>query len=310
MTVSDIEATTKLYQDASQVERVKSKRIENDTTYQTLAQREQVSLTTQLIRSVNAQLLLMQFDSPSSEAQKSRSVDANAVGIAHLAFQAVDKTQTYEKFLSGGAEHIGSLEMMTNPRTHVSYAYVHDKDDLIIEVEHVDIEALELPQPPKNEIRIRHISLATANMERLIDFYSALLETENPRQSGYLFPNSGEFIDNVSGLPDSEVEFAWFQVRNLELEIIQYHNPEPENKLNTRPIDATGFNMIVFDVKDVARAKQLFLEAGGTLVMDAGHLAGEPVFFGRDPDGNLLGFQALSEASPYSAKNFKDNGLG
>jgi catechol 2,3-dioxygenase-like lactoylglutathione lyase family enzyme len=310
MTVTDIEQSTVLYQNATSVQVVHEDRLIKDPLLEKLTGRESASLTTRLMRGVNAQVMFMQFDNPSAAALNAPTINANGPGIAHFAFQAVDNTQTYQKFLSGGAKHIGSHKMMTNPRTHVSYAYVRDNDDTIVEIEHVDIEALALPEPPKNEIRMRHISLATGNMERAIDFYSALLETKNPRRSGYLFNNKGEFIDNVSGLPESEVEFAWFQVRNLELEIIQYHNPKPKEQKGNRPIDASGFNMIVFNVSDLDDAKSMLLEAGGTLEIDSGEFDGEQIFFGRDPDGNLLGFQSLDANSPFSAKNFKDNGLG
>jgi predicted enzyme related to lactoylglutathione lyase len=310
MTVADIERTTTLYQNATNVDLLNDGRLESDPLLNALTNRNNAAANTRLLRGVNAQLLLLQFDNPAASSLSMPSIDANGPGIAHLAFQAVEKSETYQKFLAGGAQHIGSPEMMKNPRTQVSYAYVRDSDELIVEIEHVDVEALELPAPPKNDIRIRHISLATQDMESLIDFYSILLETQNPRQSGYLFPNKGEFIDNISGLPESETEFAWFQVRNLELEIIQYHNPQPAEQKNMRPFDAPGFNMIVFDVANLDDARKLFIEAGGEIVVESGALKGEQIFLGRDPDGNLLGFQALDASSPFSAKNFKDNGLG
>ncbi|WP_166422376.1 VOC family protein [Paraglaciecola sp. 20A4] len=309
ITVTNLEQTEQLYRDATEVELIETDKLSNNTLINAVAQRSGVSVNTKLLRGVNAQLLLMQFDKTSEKAKASSFVDANGPGMAHLAFQVIDTTQTYQKILAGGASYIGSKDMMTNPKTHVSYAYVRDPDNIILEIEHVNIKPLNLPKPPKNERRIRHISLATGDMDRLVDFYSFLLETENPRRAGQYLHNEGEFVDNVSGLKDSEIEMAWFQVRNLELEIIQYHNPVPMVLDSPRPIDATGFNMIMFDVTNLESAQQMLLDAGGSVVTKTQLFNGGNTFFGRDPDGNLLGFQTLAAQSPFSAKNFKNNGV-
>jgi catechol 2,3-dioxygenase-like lactoylglutathione lyase family enzyme len=309
VTVSDLNQTEKLYRDATEIQVVKSDTITDHPLIDALAGRSGVSAQTRLMKGVNAQVLLMQFDNPSEQAKKHHVINANGPGLAHLAFQVADKTQTYQKFLAGGAKHIGDKEMLKNPKTQVSYAYVRDLDNVIVEVEHVDIESLNLPKPPKNNRRIRHISLATTDMDRLIDFYSILLETQNPRQFGHMFHHKGERVDKVSGLKDSETEMAWFQVRNLELEIIQYHNPVPRVSVTSRPLDAIGYNMVVFDVTDLNAAKEKFVTAGGKIVSEKQEWNEGEIFFGHDPDGNLLGFQTLAATSIYSAKNFKNNGL-
>lgn len=66
--------------------------------------------------------------------------------------------------------------------------------------------------------------------------------------------------------------------------------------------------MIVFDVTYLTAAKEKLIAAGGTIESATHLLDGGEIFFGRDPDHNLLGFQRLNESSLYSAKNFKDDG--
>jgi hypothetical protein len=53
----------------------------------------------------------------------------------------------------------------------------------------------------------------------------------------------------------------------------------------------------------------MLLNAGGKLEMDTQSIEDSDMFFGRDPDGNLLGFQRSAENSLYSAKNFANNGI-
>ncbi|MEL6686345.1 MAG: VOC family protein [Pseudomonadota bacterium] len=260
---------------------------------------------TQILRSVNAQIRLMKFPEPTDVAV----TPVQGPGIAHLCVQAAKSTDAYGKFLDNGGTIIGDPEMVTlNPRNPVQYAYVEDSDGNIVEVEHVDVAALELPAPPKNAHRIRHVALATPDIERLTDFYSELLDEPSPRRIGRLRPFGGENIDKVSGLPGSELKMSWFQIRNLELEIAQYFSHPTELPNPPRSVDSIGFNMIVFDVNDLAAAEAKFVAAGGTLETLDPSLDDDTIFFGRDPDGNLLGFQDVSDASVFSSQNFANNG--
>jgi hypothetical protein len=94
----------------------------------------------------------------------------------------------------------------------------------------------------------------------------------------------------------------------MELEIAQYVSHPTDTPKTPRPIDALGYNMIVFDVTDLTTAKEKLIAAGGTIETEALPLDGGEIFFGRGPDNNLLGFQQLTKSSLYSAKNFKDDG--
>jgi catechol 2,3-dioxygenase-like lactoylglutathione lyase family enzyme len=310
MTVSDIDKSSKLYAKATDLQSVNKSKFDSHPIIDTLTGRDGVFASTHLMKSVNAQLRLMQFKNPSEAAKASSFLPVYGPGIAHVCYQVAKKTRTYETFLENGASHIGDPEMVhLNPKNPVYYAYAHDHDKILFEVEHVDVEALKLPEPPKNDYRIRHVSLATSDMDRMVEFYSTLLETQNPRRAGTLINLSGEKLDKISGEPGSKIEMAWFQVRNIELEIIQYHNPKATALKTPRPFDALGYNSIVFDVADMQAAKTLLLKAGGTIVSEQQPMDGGQILFGRDLDGNLLGFQVISSESPLSSQNFTGNGV-
>lgn len=310
VTVSDMERSTQLYQKVAALKHVHHEIIEDNSIINQLANRTDTIVESQLMKSVNAQLRFMTFQQSSPTAQSSEFVDANGPGIAHICFQVNKNTGTYQKFLHEGASVIGDPEMIqVNPKNPVYYAYVRDQDKTMVEIEHVDVDALNLPKPPENNYRIRHISIATTNMDRSVEFYSTLLETKNPRRAGRLIKLKGEKVDQISGFDNAELEMAWFQVRNLELELIQYHNPAPSELVEPRPIDALGYNMIVFDVVNLAKAREKLITAGGTIVNEPSVFDDGTIMFGRDLDGNLLGFQTLADDSIFSAKNFKNNGI-
>jgi catechol 2,3-dioxygenase-like lactoylglutathione lyase family enzyme len=310
MTVSNIDRQSEFYEKTTHLQSVKKGEFLRHPVIDILADRGGAQVSTHLMSGVNAQLRLMQFSQPSDAAKHTPILEVYGTGIAHVCYQVAEKTQTYQSFLEHGGTHIGDPDLVQlNPRNPVYYAYAYDPDNILAEIEHVDIEALDLDIPPKNDYRIRHVSLATSNMERIVAFYSILLETNNPRRAGTLINLSGDKLDRISGQPDSEIEMAWFQVRNLELEIIQYHEPTPIVSDTARPFDALGYNSIVFDVTDLEAAKSLLLTAGGTIVSEQRPMDGGIVMFARDPDGNLLGFQVISPESPLSSQKFKDNGV-
>lgn len=307
--VSDLGKTAELYSGAVSLQPVDQSEISDNPLFDALAGRSGVTAQTQMMRSVNAQVRFMTFANPSAEALATEHMDVQGPGIAHVCYQVDEKTQSYQKFLAGGAEHIGDKNMVhLNPQNPVYYAYARDFDGLISEIEHVDVEKLELISPPKHQHRIRHVSLATPDIDRLVDFYTAFLNQPGPRRVGRWMAVSSEKVDKVSGLPGSELEMAWFQIRNLELEMFQYHSHPTEDLKEPRPVDALGYNMIVFDVSDMDAARKRLTDAGGTIVSGPAPIDGGQIMFGRDPDGNLLGLQLVAKDSVFSSQNFKDNG--
>ena len=305
--VSNLAQASAFYSAAVDLESVQSGLLENNAALDRIAGRSGVKAHTHLLKSVNSQVRLMQFENPSQLAQNSPRVEVNGPGIAHICYQVATDTRAYQQFLDLGASHIGERELVQlNPANPVVYAYARDTDEIMFEVEHIDFDAISRPR--KHDYRIRHISLATPNIDSMVGFYSILIEEPEPRRSGTTTRLSGEAFDKVSGLPGTELEMAWFQVRNLELEIIQYHSHTPEQPSNPRPIDALGYNLVMFDAANLDAASDLVVRAGGILVSEPQEMDGGRAFFARDPDGNLLGFQEVASQSPVSSRNFADNG--
>lgn len=311
-TVSDLGRTTKLYEDAIGLEQVDDQAITQNALLDKLIGREGVEVQTRMMRSVNMQMRFMSFASPSAQAQATTPVPVQGPGFMHMCYQVDQRTQTYEKFLEGGATFLGKKEMQQlNPNNPVYYSYSTDFDGLIAEIEHVDVAALDLPEPPKNDRRIRHLALATPDLERLTDFYSVLLgQPEFRRLGNWSFLRlEGEKLDAVAGLDGIVGESAFFQIRNLELEIFKFHSHPTELPEKPRPIDALGYNMMVLDVSDLDAARALLIEAGGTIVTERAPFDGGEIIFGRDPDGNLIGLQTAPTDALVSSRNFKNNGI-
>lgn len=311
ITVSDVEASAEYYEAAYDVERLGADEMVLEGLPSTLVPAGAESVDSLLLRSANAQIRLMAFEGDAyAPPADFEAVPVQGPGIMHICFQAIEAVNAYSRAIAAGANTIGNPEPVTlNPNNPVKYAYITDANGIVTEVEEVDISKLDLSEPPENSIRLRHVALATPNLEAMTSFYSAFLGGQEPRRIGQWFSISGENIDAVSGIAGSEIEMAWFQLRNLEIEIAQYHSHATELGDSPRPIDAPGYNMIVFDVTDLEAARQRLIDAGGTMVEGSGSLDGATIIFGRDPDGNLIGLQSLPASSIYSAKNFADQGV-
>ncbi|NND67240.1 MAG: VOC family protein [Halioglobus sp.] len=304
LTVADLDASTQFYAAANLAEVPAA----TQGALEPIAQLAGKRPDTRLLRSSNAQLRLLQFSAgPTANGE---AVPVQGPGIAHVCYQVNKATGSYERFLAAGAVPIGAREMIQlSERNPVEYAYARDLDGVIFEVEHVDVTALELEQPPANDYRIRHVSIATPDIGAALNFYSALLGGQKPRRAGRFFSLSGEKVEQISGLENAALKMGWLQTLNLELEFVQYTSHPTARPVAPRPLVAPGYNMIVFDVADLSAAKESLLAAGGSVVSDATAMDGGQVLLGRDPDGNLLGFQIVDVAAPVSAHHFPNNGL-
>lgn len=308
VSVSDIDSAAAFYGSSANLQTVRSSVIEGNLALDGIAGRENVTAKTRLLKSSNAQLRFMEFAYPSADAKTSAHVEVYGPGIAHICFQVAETTQTYQRFLEAGATAIGDPKMVQlNPRNPVVYAYARDVDGAIIEIEHIDFDKVSAPR--NNDYRIRHVSLASPNVDRMVAFYSILMQQPEPRRVGRGGTLSGENFDKVSGHAGTKMEMAWFQARNLELEIVQYHSHPSELLSEPRPLDALGYNMIVFDVTNLAQAREKLREAGGKIVSENTATDDGELFFARDPDGNLLGFQVAEDAAAVSSQNFENDGV-
>lgn len=310
VTVSDLDKSTQLFADTVNLEAIDESDLSEIPAANELLGREEFNANTRLMRSSNAQLRFIQFEGVPATTARYPRIEVNGPGIAHVAFQVNKDTQAYGRFLEAGGKPVNGTSEMTelNPANPVTYAYARDANDTMYEFEHVDIARLNRAKPPKHNYRIRHVALATPNFTRAVNFYSVLLEQDKPRRLGRIINLQGDGFDSVSGFKDAKLKMAFFQVRNMELEIAQYISHPTKLPEQLRPLDAPGFSMIVFDVKDLAAARSKLVAAGGTIVSEAQPMDGGEIMLGRDLDGNLLGFQNVGEESVFSSQNFDDNG--
>lgn len=300
LAVSDLDKAVEFYSGACDLTVIEEKQLSDLPVLDKLAGRPGVKIETKMLEGHNAQLRLMKFETISEAAKATPPVPVVGPGYMHVCFQVLDELRTYQRVLDAGATPIGDSEMaQLNPNLPVYYAYVHDFDRRVIEIEHIRPR---VPNARRRKVdhRLRHICISTPNIEPLLEFYSAFLNGA-PRRVG---PISGERFDSVSGRDGTHITMAWYPIGTFELEINQYLSHPTQHRESPRPVDALGYNMTVFDVSDLPAAAEKLVASGGIIITEPAAMDGGEIVFARDPDGNLLGLLKAPDDAIVSSSRF------
>lgn len=150
-----------------------------------------------------------------------------------------------------------------------------------------------------------HISLSTANMDRLLGFYCDLLGL--PLLSKALVePGTLPSFERIVGAPGARVTVAQISAGNIRIEVFCYENPSPAAANFNFPWD-TGIRHIAFDVTDIDGEYQRLKAAGVNFLSAPQTIEGvglRSVYF-RDPDDNLVEMQEVFAGSPVDRSHVK-----
>lgn len=232
----------------------------------------------------NAFIALHQATRPLRATDMGRSVADP--GIGHFCIQSGDGPAVWRALASAG---IAFNAEVTSLGGDYLYAYGRDPEANLIEVEGITVEAE--PDPPW----VAHVALVSADLERLAEFYAALIG--RAPHNGGRFKNPA--FKAITGLDDVDVSAKWLMADNIIFEMWQYHTPQ-SRPAPPPPRGAPGYRHIGFCCADldieVARLSGL-----GIALDETEGAAQARLFSGRDPDGNaFVLFQAARVGEPLS----------
>jgi catechol 2,3-dioxygenase-like lactoylglutathione lyase family enzyme len=137
---------------------------------------------------------------------------------------------------------------------------------------------------------INHVGVTVRDLDRTLAFYREFFGIEP------LFQGLGENADisRSVGLDDVRVRFAFIDLGNTRMELLQYERPLGRQTQDMRNCDVGAIH-VCFDVDDLT-AKYEQLKAGGIQFITSpirlddnqGTLAGLEYVYFRDPDGLML----------------------
>jgi catechol 2,3-dioxygenase-like lactoylglutathione lyase family enzyme len=148
---------------------------------------------------------------------------------------------------------------------------------------------------------VHHVAIATADLERLQDFYCTLL--------GMRVITAGEWSDDpvndgIVGLPRSAARFVLLGAGNLALELFQYSNPPSIGGEPDRPVNKPGITHVGFCVTDLDAEYARLAEAGVRFHSPPAPPSSSdevPIraVYGRDPDGNVFELLEIVGDTPF-----------
>lgn len=144
---------------------------------------------------------------------------------------------------------------------------------------------------------VHHLSLATADLDRFLQFYNGLLGLPILSR-GRIEPGNAPF-EAVVGLQGARGSVAHLHAGNVHIEVFNYENPTPLPGAAFRPCDV-GIRHICFDVTDIF-GEYLRLKAAGVTFLSEPQAMGDPAtgdygvkaVYCRDPDNNIVELQEI-----------------
>jgi catechol 2,3-dioxygenase-like lactoylglutathione lyase family enzyme len=166
----------------------------------------------------------------------------------------------------------------------------------MFETEHLNRAPFEGP------IWFSHVALVSPDLDRLIEFYSLLLDAKPDRRTNSA---SGPTFDAVADYDDVSIRAGWFDIGNMILEMWEFTNPKTPQPKGITPFDGIGYNKVAFEVTDIQR-EYARLRAAGVAFLSEPVLGDECAeVYLRDPDGNLLSLIQPTAESPHSVTRLK-----
>ncbi len=206
-------------------------------------------------------------------------------GITHICLQSTDSAALYDRLAGQGIAFHAPLTTLGNG---TYYAYGTLPSGATIE-----IETAVVPPGEPAAAWISHVALATPDLARLSDFYAELIG--RPFAGGFRVPPSTA-NDVITGYPAVDLKVGWIGCGNMLIELWQYLDPPTRPAAEPREDGAPGYQALVFEVDDLdAEQPRLAALAGMTPV--ARGADGSARGWGRDPDGNAIGFVSFADAA-------------
>jgi catechol 2,3-dioxygenase-like lactoylglutathione lyase family enzyme len=137
---------------------------------------------------------------------------------------------------------------------------------------------------------INHVGITVRDLDRSLAFYREFFGIEP------LFRGLGENPDigRSVGLDDVRIQYAFLDLGNTRIELLQYERPLGRSTQDLRNCDVGAFH-VCFDVDDLMATYERLKAAGIKFITspirladDHGALAGLQYVYFRDPDGLML----------------------
>jgi len=141
---------------------------------------------------------------------------------------------------------------------------------------------------------IHHVAISTPNIKRIVAFYRDVIGCDVVHEGGW--DAGSDVIDSIVGLRNSSAKQAMLKLGNAYLEFFQYDSPKGDAKDPTYGVNHHGYTHFCLDVQDIDAEYERLRANGVTFNCAPPKLGGAiRATYGRDPDGNVIEIQQISD---------------
>lgn len=297
LSVSDLDNVLNFYQRATGFRLLSEDVFSGDPAMNQLYCGDAISFRRAILKAPNMLLELYEFEE--NKGNPTSNMPVEGPGMTHTCYQTPASQSGYDLFKEAGA-HILSTgdEPIDLGGYGVTYAYAHDPDGNMLEMEQLDPPVLKhmgYDQSPilnNTSMWLSQIALVSPSLERLMQFYASLLGIAPSRR---VVVKNNRRADAIGGLQDAHILGGWFQLNDKSkvLELWQYINPKTEPMAQDRHPRSLGYSFVL-EVSDIVAACAHMATVPGAQML------GEPValddyisVYCKDIDGNVFCLREL-----------------
>jgi len=142
---------------------------------------------------------------------------------------------------------------------------------------------------------IHHVAISTPDLDRIVNFYANVIGAEVVYEGGW--EAGSELIDTIVGLKNSHARQAMLRLGNAYLEFFEYVTPAGSPKDPAYGVNNHGYTHFCLDVQDIDAEYKRLQAAGVAFNCPPPDFPGGAIraTYGRDPDGNVIELQQISD---------------
>lgn len=299
ISVSNLDAALAFYQAATPFELIKLDQIANDTAADRLFGSEGTQFRRAVLRAPNMLIELLEFKQNKGLATSKMPIEGP--GMTHTCYQTPVAKSGYDRFKSAGADILTHGDTAIDLGGYgVTYAYAHDPDGNMLEMEQLDPPVLDhigynqSPVLQNAEMWVTQVCLVSSDIDRLLAFYAELLGIAPSRR---VEVKNNKKAAAIGGASSVHILGAWFQLdRHAKvLELWQYMEPKTPALRELKLPTSLGYSFVL-EVEDIDREyKRLQAMEGLSFISPLVTFDDFTGAYARDIDGNVFCIRQLTD---------------
>lgn len=306
LTVRDLDRMVNFYQQVCGFKVLSQQQIGSDMASAKLLGIKNVSFKKVVLQAPNMLFELTEFQPLRDSVIE--NMPPEGPGMTHTCFQSPSWDPGYDKFIKNGIQPLSKGDHAIDLGGYgITYAYAHDPEGNMIEMEQLDQAILErngrdsalLADHP---LWMTQVALISPDVDRLAAFYEKLLSKPLSRRGEY---KDNIKLDSIANRDQLALKAIWINMDGPAkmMELMQYIHPKTGPTKTQLPTDL-GYHFS-YETTNIEGEFLRMKEMGVELISPPQDMGPYWAFYARDIDGNLFAMRQVKEAnSPYSAKNF------